>query len=140
MFIAGMIGLGLGAVVFGSLLCGRAVRRSPVADGSGASDASSAVKVGRGAQSVVGVALIALGSLWALLSLIVFAIFDGDMSVGTYASFLGRPRWASPSPSWAACSVGGPRGMALAILPPDARAVRESNREEDANSKRTVGS
>jgi hypothetical protein len=88
-FISGMIGLGIASVVFGSVLCGRAVHASPPAVGSGASDASSAVKVGQIAQSVVGVALIALGSLWALLSLIVFAIFDGDMSVVTYAYFLG---------------------------------------------------
>jgi hypothetical protein len=88
-FISAMIGLGMASVVFGAVLCGRAVRGSPPGVGSGASDASSAVNDGGVAQNVVGVALIALGSLWALLTLIVFAIFDGDMTVVTYAFFLG---------------------------------------------------
>ena len=87
-FLSGMIGLGMASVVFGSVLCRRAFGSSS-ALGSGSSDASSAVKVGKVAKSVVGVALIALGSLWALLTLIAFAIFDGDATVVTYASFLG---------------------------------------------------
>ena len=41
------------------------------------------------AKSVVGVALIALGSLWALLTLIAFVVYDGDPTVVTYAYFLG---------------------------------------------------
>ena len=85
-FLSVMLGLGMASVIFGSVLWRRALFGSPTAVGSGAADASSAVKVGQ-------VALIALGSLWALLSLIAFAIYDGDTSVASLRvlSRIGRP-------------------------------------------------
>jgi hypothetical protein len=76
-FIAAMIGVGIASVVYGAVLCGRGVGSSRPAVG------------GHIAQRAVGVVLIALGGLWALLSLITFAIYDGDTSAVTYAYFLG---------------------------------------------------
>jgi hypothetical protein len=78
-FLSVMIALGMASVVYGSVLCRRAFG-SPSAAGPGSSHV---------AKSVVGVTLIALGSLWALLTLIVFVVYDGDPAVVTYASFLG---------------------------------------------------
>jgi hypothetical protein len=80
-FLSGMIALGMASVVYGSALCRRAFG-SPSAADPGSSH-------GQVAKSVVGVTLIASGSLWALLTLIAFAVFDGDPTVVTYASFLG---------------------------------------------------
>jgi hypothetical protein len=87
-FLSGMIGLGIASVVYGSVLCGRSFG-SPSAAGPGSSHASSAAKVGQVAKGVIGVTLIALGSLWALLTLVAFVIYDGDPTAVTYASFLG---------------------------------------------------
>ena len=80
-FLSVMIALGMASVVYGSVLCRRAFG-SPSAAGPGSSD-------GHVAKSVVGVTLIALGSLWALLTLIVFVVYDGDPTLVTYAYFLG---------------------------------------------------
>ena len=82
LFVFVMLGVGVACVIFGSVLCRRALDGAPTAVGSGASDASSAVKVGQ-------VALIASGGLWALLSLNAFAIYDGDTTALTFAYFLG---------------------------------------------------
>ena len=80
-FLSVMIALGMASVVYGSVLCRRAFG-SPSARGPGSSH-------GQVARSVVGVTLIALGSLWALLALIAFAVYDGGSTVVTYAYFLG---------------------------------------------------
>jgi uncharacterized integral membrane protein len=80
-FLSVMIALGMVSVVYGSVLCRRAFGSSSAA---GPGSAQRHV-----AKSAVGVTLIALGSLWALLTLIVFVVYDGDPTLVTYAYFLG---------------------------------------------------
>ena len=93
-FLSMMIALGIASVVYGSVLCRRAVG-SPSAAGPGSSHG----------QVAVGVTLIALGSLWALLTLIVFVAYDGDPTLVTYAYFLG-----SAALGFAAAFLGGMLG------------------------------